>query len=299
MLFDTHCHLNFKTFENNLDQVVNNAKKVGVNKIMVPGTDVETSRKAVKIAEKYPGVFAAVGIHPHHVFEIFEKNRSSATQIFQKTYKTEKFSFASDLKNIENLLNNPKVVAIGEVGMDCHIYKKTKYQDYKIEENFIELQKIFLKEQIKLAIKYGKNLILHNREAREDTLGVLRSVWDRKLEGQAVFHCCEPDMELLEFAKEHKMFIGVDGDVTYWKEKLFGFAQSKQEFIKKVPLNMLVLETDSPLLIPELSGSRSWTRYNEPKNIVLIAEFVAKLKNVSINRLIDTTTENARKLFRI
>jgi len=150
-----------------------------------------------------------------------------------------------------------------------------------------------------LAIKYDKSLILHNREAREDILEVLREMWDKKLEGRTVFHCCEPDMELLEFAKKHKMFIGIDGDVTYWKKKLFGFAQSKQEFIKKVPLEMLVLETDSPFLIPELSGSRSWTRYNEPKNIVLIAEFVAKLKNVSINRLIDTTTENAKKLFKI
>jgi TatD DNase family protein len=300
MLIDTHCHLNFKTFEKNLDQIVNNAKKAGVNKIVVPGTDVETSRKAVKIAEKYPGVFAAVGIHPHHVFEIFEKARhqnflapvGTLPERRRGSQVAKNFSASLYLSRIKRLLSNKKVVAIGEVGIDRHIYQKTVYKVYKVEEKFIKLQKDFLKEQIRLAIKYDKSLILHNREAREDILEVLREMWDKKLEGRAVFHCCEPDIELLEFAKEHKMFIGVDGDVTYWKEK--------QEFIKIVPLEVLVLETDSPFLMPQLlSIPRSLIRYNEPKNLVLIAEFVAKLKNISIKEISEMTTENARRLFKV
>ncbi len=316
-LFDTHCHLNFGTFDRRVGEVIKAAKNVGVNNIVVPGTDIKTSEKAVTIAEKYSGVYAAVGIHPHNVFEIFKARRqnflapvgtlpagSGESQV-AKNFNTSlvipaKAGVQFNLNEIEKLLSHPKVVAVGEIGIDRHTYQKTKHQNYKIEEEFVELQKIFLKEQIKLAIKYDKSLILHNREAREDILGVLGSVWDRKLEGRAVFHCCEPDEELLEFAKEHKMFIGVDGDITYYKEKPFDFAQGKQEFIKKVPLEMLVLETDSPFLMPRLlSCGRPSTRYNEPKNIVLIAKFVAKLKNVSINQLINMTTENAKGLFKV
>ncbi|EKE13923.1 MAG: hypothetical protein ACD_12C00749G0001, partial [uncultured bacterium] len=183
---------------------------------------------------------------------------------------------------------------IGEVGIDRHIYQKTKYPDYKIAEEFVELQKIFLIEQIKLAHKYKKTLILHNREAKKDVLEILNTYYLILNTVPAVFHCCEPDPDLLEFAKNHKMFIGVDGDITYYKEK--------QEFIKTVPLEMLVLETDSPFLTPRLPPDLVVTtarQSNEPKNIVVIAEFIAKLKGVSINRLIDTTTKNAQVLFKV
>ena len=284
-MFDTHCHLNFKIFEGRVEKVINDAKKAGVNQIVVPGTDIETSEKAIEIAEKNQGIYAAVGIHPHHVFEIFEKARNQ--KFFNGKQKTVKNLVSSLLK----LLSHPKVVAIGEVGIDRHVYQKTVYKVYKVEEKFIKLQEEFLKEQIKLAIEHGKSLILHNREAKKDMFEVLREVWDKKLEGRSVFHCCEPDETLLEFAQKHKMFIGIDGDVTYYKEK--------QEFIKTVPLEMLVLETDSPFLNPEPLRSKEGGMKNEPKNIPLIAEFVAKLKNVSINQLIDTATENARKLFKI
>src|SRR3989338_8603763 len=230
MFFDTHCHLNFQAFDGRVGEVINWAKQAGVNQIVIPGTDIPTSEKAIAIAEKYEGVYAAVGIPPHHVFEIFNGEKNLLPSL----------SFKKELKKIENLLSNPKVVAIGEVGIDRHIYQKTKYPDYKIEEEFVELQKIFLIEQIKLAIKYNKSLILHNREAKKDMLKILSNNELRITDYQSVFHCCEPDPELLKFAKEHKMFIGVDGDITYYKEK--------QEWIKTVPLEMLVLETDSPFL---------------------------------------------------
>jgi len=225
MLFDTHCHLNFKAFEGRVEEVVRAARDAGVNNIIVPGTDIETSKRAVEIAERFEGVYAAVGIHPHHVYELFLEVRH---RVFSSTSPPKGGSPKSltkkQVSTLLYLLKNPKVVAIGEVGIDKHNYQKTKHQDYKVDEAFVELQKIFLIEQIKLAIKYNKSLILHNREAKKDMLGLLESVWDKKLEGRTVFHCCEPDFELLEFAKKHKMFIGVDGDITYYKEK--------QEFIK-------------------------------------------------------------------
>lgn len=293
MFFDTHCHLNFKAFDGRVDEVINQANKVGVDQIVIAGTDIETSKKAIEIAEKNQGIYAAVGIHPHHVFELFSKARrqnflapvgtlpagSGESQVAKN------FNTSLSLNGIKNLLSNKKVVAIGEVGIDRHIYQKTKYPDYKIEEEFVELQKIFLKEQIKLAVKYDKSLILHNREAKEDMFKVLREVWDKRLEGRTVFHCCEPSHKLLDFAINHRMFIGVDGDINYYKEK--------QQFIKTVPLEMLVLETDSPFLSP----SRQFP--NEPKNIVLIAEFIAKLKNIPVKKISEITTENAKRLFQI
>lgn len=283
MFFDTHCHLNFEAFDKIVDDVIKRANKVGVNYVLIPGTDVPTSEKAVQITEKHERIYAAVGIHPHHIYQFLMESGSSD--------ESEKNSFSSDLKKIEILLGNPKVVAIGEVGIDRHIYQKTKYPDYKIGEEFVKLQKEVLKKQIDLVVKYDKSLILHNREAKVDMFDVLNKTWNKKLEGRSVFHCCEPDHELLEFAKDHKMFIGVDGDITYYK--------AKQEFIKTVPLDMLVLETDSPFLNPEPNRSKEGGTKNEPGNIPLIAEFIASLKNISVEELSEQTTENAKKLFKI
>jgi len=291
LFFDTHCHLNFEAFDGKVSDVIAEAKRSKVLEIVIPGTDVPTSEKAIAIAEKYEGIYAAVGIHPHHIYQFLTKTRSSETQIFQKTYETEKFAFSSDLKNIENLLKNEKVVAIGEIGIDRHYYLKTKHQDYQVNEEFVELQKKFFLEQIKLAHSYKKSLIFHNREAKKDMLDILTNHSSLIPDYSSVFHCCEADLELLKFAKDHKMFIGVDGDITYSKDK--------QEFIKNVPLEMLVLETDSPFLNPEPLRSKEGGTKNEPKNIPLIAKFIADLKGISIEKLSEQTTENARKLFKI
>ena len=325
MFFDTHCHLNFGTFDGKVDKVIDEAKKAGVNRIVIPGTDVPTSKKAVMIAEKFDGIYAAVGIHPHHVFELFKARErnffapvgtlpagNGESQVAKNLIPSLVIpaeagiqthwipdQVGDDIKSIEKLLTNPKVVAVGEVGIDRHIYQKTKYPDYKIEEEFVKLQKIILIEQIKLSIKYDKSLVLHNREAKADMIEVLNNIWDKKLEGRSVFHCCEPDFELLNFAKDHKMFIGVDGDITYYKEKSFGFAQDKQEFIKTVPLEMLVLETDSPFLNPEPNRAKEGGTNNEPKNIKVIAEFIAKLKGITVDEVAKITTNNARRLFSV
>lgn len=266
-MFDTHCHLNFSAFDKNRESVIEGAHQNGVDYILIPGTDVATSKKAVIIAETNENVYAAVGVHPHHVFET-----------------------APPAVGIERLLQSKKVVAVGEVGIDRHEYKKTKYENYKIDESFIETQKDLLEKQILLALTYDKSLILHNREAKEDTLSVLNKAWDKKLEGRTVFHCCEPNSELLEFSKSHKIFIGVDGDVTYSAEK--------QEFIKSVPIEMLVLETDSPFLVPEpLRSQKAFP--NEPKNIRLITEYISKLLKIPFRELVEITTSSSKRLFRI
>ncbi|MFA6532476.1 MAG: TatD family hydrolase [Patescibacteria group bacterium] len=277
MFFDTHCHLNFGAFDGRVGEIVDRAKQAGVNQIVIPGTDIPTSEKAIAIAEEFEGVYAAVGIHPHHVFEIYNKARD------RKFFDGKQQTVKNLVPSLSTLLSHPKVVAIGEVGIDRHIYQKTKYPDYKIEEEFVDLQKEFLIEQIKLVHKYKKSLIFHNREAKKDFLELLTTNYLLLTDYSSVFHCCEPDLELLEFAKKHKIFIGVDGDIFYKKDK--------QEFIKKVPLEMLVLETDSPFLSPDQKFG------NEPKNIKIIAEFIAQLLNCSVDELAKQTTKNAEKLF--
>ncbi|PIZ65283.1 hypothetical protein CO051_02530 [Candidatus Roizmanbacteria bacterium CG_4_9_14_0_2_um_filter_39_13] len=318
-MFDTHCHLNFKRFKKNLDEVISRASKAGVTKIVIPGTDVTSSKKAIEVADQHEGLYAAVGIHPHHAAKYLESSliisplrhnvgdplpeggaisRSPLKREYPKSSQARRMGagcseqilklIQDDIKIIETLLIHPKVVAVGEVGMDRHVYEETKYKDYSVDERFIKIQRDLLSFQIQLAIRHKKSLILHNREAKSDVLPILEKNWDVRLVQHSVFHCCEADVELLDFAKKHDMFIGVDGDVTYDKQK--------QDFIKVVPLEMLVVETDSPFILPEpLKSQRKYP--NEPAHIKYIIEEVARLKEMSVDEVIKITTENGEQLF--
>lgn len=279
-MFDTHCHLNFKRFKKNIDEVIARAHESGVTDIVVPGTDIASSQKADEIAQKYDRIYAAVGIHPHHAYELIN-NVSSTSGDSQTNIK-------KLVDEIEKLIASPKVVAIGEVGMDLFKYENTKYKQYNIDEEFIKIQRELLSSQIDLVVKYKKSLIFHNRESTELLLGILDAVWTRSFEYKSVFHCCEPIPKLLEYAMLHKMFIGVDGDVTY--------DRTKQEFIKKVPLEILVVETDSPFILPEpLLSEKKYP--NEPANIKYVVETIARLKGESIGKIARLTHENGKRLF--
>jgi len=277
-MFDTHCHLNFSAFDGILEKVISEAKNEEVEKFVVPGTDVETSKKAVEIAKKYEEVFAAVGIHPHHVKEIQNLK-----------LKTQNDNLKLKINEIEKLITHPKVVAVGEIGLDRHIYQKTKYKDYKIDEEFIALQKEVFLAQLDLAKKYKKTVIVHNREAKDDLLKILNTCY-LLLNTPMVFHCCEPDFDLLNFAKKNHIYIGVDGDVTY--------DPKKQAFVKEIPLSLLVLETDSPFLTPAPLRNDQKTKFpNTPKNLVLVAQKVAKIKGEKVEKIMKITKENGERLF--
>lgn len=270
-MFDTHCHLNFSRFKGRVDDVVLRAKNAGIKTIIVPGTDPVSSRKAIEIANLYDGVYAAVGIHPHHLF-----TAKPGTE------------WKSELEEIDGMLSHPRVLALGEVGLDRHVYDKTKYEGYQIDDTFLKLQRDMLIKQMHLANWHNKAVILHNREAKGDLIELLTQHTSLMTSGRTVLHCCEPDEELLEFAKKHNMYIGIDGDVTYDK--------AKEEFAKEVPLNMLVLETDSPYLLPEPLRSRKKFP-NEPANISVIVQYIAKLKGVEAEEIVSRTTANASRLF--
>ena len=279
IMFDTHCHLNFKRYKKNLDEVISHAFEAGISHIVIPGTDVKQSQKAVEVAQKHDQFYAAVGIHPHHAIKYLSSSKEQILKLVQ-----------DDIEIIESLLSHPKVVAIGEVGMDKHGYENTKYSEYAVDERFIETQRELFREHIKLAIKHNKSLILHNREATDELVSILNHSWDAKLEHRTVLHCCEADERLLAIAQDHTMFIGVDGDVT--------FDVSKQEFIKKVPIDMLVLETDSPFILPEpLLSQKKYP--NEPAYLTYIAQSVAHIKGLTVEEVTHITTENGKRLFQI
>ncbi|MCR4263238.1 MAG: TatD family hydrolase, partial [Candidatus Roizmanbacteria bacterium] len=289
LMFDTHAHLNFSRFKKNADEVIQRANKAGVDYIVIPGTDIESSKKAVEISERYDEIYAAVGIHPHHIYEYVLRHSEEQRDEESRPDKILR-SAQDDMRIVEKLLSHPKVVAVGEIGIDRHVYEETKYEQYTIDENFLSAQRELFAQQIRLASKHNKSLIIHNREATADVLEVLQENWDSLLSGRTVFHCCEPNEELLSFAKEHTIYIGVDGDITY--------DTNKQEFIKRVPLNMLVLETDSPFLLPEPLRSRK--EYpNEPKNIKLVASKLSELHGISTEKIADTTMKNALRLFHL
>jgi len=285
-MFDTHCHLNFSRFKKNVDDIISNAHDAGVTHIVVPGTDIKRSKKAVEIASGHSGIYAAVGIHPHHVFRYIAESQKPKV-------KSPLSLMRDDLNELEVMLSGKCVVAVGEVGMDKHVYKKTKYEEYSVDGQFIDLQKELLRRQIALAVKHKKSLIIHNREAKDDLLSILKEFWDPPLAGRSVFHCCEPDMDLYKFAKEHDMYLGVDGDITYWEKK--------QNFWKEITkngkdLSMMVLETDAPYLLPE--PYRSQRQFpNTPSHLLHIAGFIAGLLGVERRNLLEASTTNAKRLF--
>ncbi len=256
-MVDTHCHLTDRRLYRQIDEVLGRAKSNGVERIVVPGTDLKSSRLAVELAVTYEAIYAAVGWYPG-----IKVTSDEDLQL--------------KMEELEKLLDNSQVVAIGECGLDA-----------EYEGRF---QKRLLMEQMKLANKYRKSLILHNRGMATELLEVLEREWSPLLRGRVVFHCCEPKRELLEFARQKGIYIGVDGDVTY--------DSVKQEFIREVPWEMLVLETDSPYLLPEpLKMQRKYP--NEPANLRLTAEYLAKLKDIAFEEIDKIISDNAKKLFQI
>lgn len=271
---DTHCHLNFKRFKKTFEEVILTAKEKNVTICIVPGTDVALSQKAVEIALKNEGIYAAIGIHPHHAFDV----------------KGTTHNVQDDISELEKLMVDPKVVAVGEIGLDRHVYEDTKYSDYQISDEFMDVQKQYFIAQLHLAQKYEKALIIHNRETKNDLLTILEVEWTENMRFRTVFHCCEPDEELLQYAITHNIYIGIDGDVTYGGEKA--------SFANKIPLEILVLETDSPFLLPEpLKTQKLYP--NTPANIPIIAQYIADLKGVTIEEVAQATTKNAKRLFNI
>jgi TatD DNase family protein len=258
-MFDTHCHLFDKVFEAKLDGVISDSRNVGVKYFLIPATSLETSNLSLKLSTVYQNVYCSVGIHPTENLEV------------------------DNIKKEEMILSelclDKKVVALGETGLDYYRFKSSP-----------EIQKVYLRMHIKLALKYEKALILHNRQSTKDILQLLRDNWQETLTGRAVFHCASFEDDLIAFANKYDCYLGVDGDITY--------DEFKQGQVKKVDIDKLVLETDSPYLLPE--PLRSEKRYpNTPSNLPLVVEKLSNLLSIDNSNLIEKTTLNAKRLFGI
>lgn len=264
MLVDSHCHLNFKAFADNWPEVVDEAVAAGVEKIIIPGTDVATSKRAVEMAEAHPALYAAVGIHPHHAKKYMQQEASNMQH---------------DLEEIVKLSKHPKVVAIGEVGLDKHEYKNSKYANTHTEDDF-EIQKDLLLKQIELAKSFDKPLILHSRDIRDEVLDMVK---DKNVRG--VFHCFEGSRKYLKRILAAGFYISFTGNIT--------FIPDRSDVALDVPLARLLLETDAPYMTPEpLRGIQ-----NSPKNVQLIAEHHAAARGVALEEISQATSQNARQLF--
>jgi len=253
-LVDTHCHLDMNAYQSDLAQVLRQAAVRGVGRIITVGIDQASSRRAVALTEKYPGVSATVGIHPHNLGECSEES----------------------LAGLAELAKHPKVVAFGEIGMDLHY-------DYFPAD----LQRTHFTRQVALAKELALPLVIHDRDAHEQVLAVLREAGPFPAGG--VMHCFSGDGALAEAVMELGFYISVPGVVTFAK------SAQLQEAVRQTPLNRLLLETDGPYLAPEPRRGRR----NEPALMLFTAARVAELKGVTLAELAVATTANAERLFRL
>lgn len=254
-IFDTHCHLNDEKLYPQIEEIIKRANDAGVKQMLVVGWDYNSSKLAVEISEKYACCWAAVGYHPENIFDI--KNNE-----FEDTLA---------------LSSHPKVVAIGEIGLD---YLWTKDEDKR------ELQKEYFIKQLKFANKNKLPVIIHNREAFEDCLEILK---EYRPIYSGTMHCYSGSVELLNEVIKLGLYIGLDGPVTFTN------AKTPKEVAEVVPLEKLLLETDSPYLTPHpFRGT-----LNEPVNIRLILDEISNIKNLSKKHIAEVTFSNACRLFNI
>ena len=256
MIIDTHCHLDDARYNDDLDNVLENARQKGVKKFIIPGADPKSLERAVMISEQYAYVYFAVGVHPYDA-EDYDRNF------------------------LEKYISHPKCVAVGECGLD---YYRLPEDEEKIEREK-KLQKEVFTDQILLAKRYKKPLIVHIRESSSDCLELLETYTGDK---GGVLHCYNADESLLKLAKCN-FYYGIGGVLT------FKNARKLINVYPKIPLEKLLIETDAPYLTPHPHrGER-----NEPSYTTLVAEKMAELSSLPQEEIYKITTENAQRLFGI
>jgi len=254
MLIDTHCHLDFKDFDSDRDIVLKRARDNGVGLIINVGSSMEGTARSLKLARDNDFIYASIGIHPHEADRIAEK----------------------DIKVFQGFINNPKVVALGEIGLDY-------YRNISSREN----QKKIFRRLLGIAKEAGLPLIIHNRDADSDIMGILKEVIGKKAAG--VMHCFSGDEAFLKECLDMGFFISFTCNITYKN------AGRLRDIAKLVPMERLLLETDAPFLAPqEFRGKR-----NEPMHVRYAAEEISKIKGLSFEEVAEATTYNAKMLFKL
>ena len=254
--FDSHSHLNDEKFDEDRNDLIEKIKKENISKFLTCGYNLEGSKKAIEIAKICDSTYATVGISPNDI-----------PQNEEKMWK--------NIEEIKDLAQNKKVVAIGEIGLDYYWNKENR-----------KMQLDAFKKQIEIANELNLPIVIHTREAVMDTISVLK---ENPVNNKGVFHCCPLNRELVKEALKLGFYISFSGVVT------FKNAKNADEIINMVPLDKILIETDSPYLSPEpLRGTR-----NTPINVKLVAAKVARTKNMPIEEIASITYSNACKLFRV
>lgn len=267
-LTDTHCHLDYHKFDADRTEVIQRALAVGLIRILIPGLDHQSSAAAVRLAEANPAIYAAVGFHPTDLVHFSDET----------------------FRHIQDLSCHPKVVAIGEIGLDYY---------WVTDPHARAVQRKVLENQLRFAQEVEKPVVIHMREendvwygeASRDLLEILAN-WQRGLQGTlrqnpGVLHSFNGNLKTAEEALNLNFFIGITGPVTYKN------AGQKRELIGQLPLEQLLIETDAPFLAPEpFRGKR-----NEPAYIVHIADKIALIHSKSPAEIAELTTANAARLF--
>ena len=249
MFTDTHCHI-YKEYYENIDEILKRALESNINRVINNGCNRESNKEVLALANTYINMYIALGIHPESA----------------DTYQKE------DLTFIEENLSNPKVIAIGEIGLDYHYTKENKTLQIKL-----------LESQLKIAETHNLPVIIHSREATEDTINTLK-----KYHIKGVIHSFSGSLETAKIYIKMGYLLGINGVITFKNSKL-------KEVIKELPLEHLVLETDSPYLTPEPFRGKP----NEPARIKEIATFISELKGISLEELARITNENIKRFFDI
>lgn len=262
-LFDSHAHYNDEKFDEDREDVISKVYENGVKKLICAGYSLKSSIDAVNIANEHNNIYAIVGISPNDIPECQNKD------YFEKELNNQ-------LKQIKELAKKPKVVAIGEIGLDYYWNKENK-----------EEQKLAFCKQIELANELNLPIVIHTREAIYDTLEVLKSNITPIKKG--IFHCCPLNLDLIREGLKLGFYISFAGPIT------FKNAKNAEEAIKSVPLNRILIETDSPYLAPE---PKRGTR-NDSSNVLYIAEKIANVKEMEVEAIANITYENAKTIFEI
>ncbi|KGI83917.1 MULTISPECIES: TatD family hydrolase [unclassified Exiguobacterium] len=254
MLIDTHTHINAEQFNEDVEATIERARAAGVSPMLVVGFDNPTITRAIELAETYEDIYAIVGWHPVDAVDCTD----------------------ADLKRIETLMAHPKVMALGEIGLDYHWDKSEK-----------DVQQRVFRQQIAIAKRTNMPIVIHNREATADVLDILEEEHAEEVGG--VFHSYSMSVELLERCLRLNFYISLGGPVTFKNAKV------PKAVAQQVPLDRLLVETDCPYLTPTpFRGKR-----NEPAYVTYVAEEIASLRDMSYDALAEATTANAKRLFRL
>lgn len=264
-LFDSHCHLDIEPLKEDYEGAIERAHKAGVIKIINVGTSVRNSKSSLDLANLYPNIWATIGIHPHEAETLL--------------------NLEDAIEELRNLAQNDKIVAIGETGLDYFNFGEPVSSDQK------ESQKRLLIAQLYLAGELNLPVIIHTRDAEEDTLKIIREIKAKFANLTGVIHCFTGNPD---FAKELVglgFYIGFTGFVTFEQEKFNHIRES----VRIVPVEKILVETDAPFLAPEPYRGKT----NEPAFVVEVAKKVAEIKGLTLEGVAEATYKNTEKVFNI